>query len=149
MRRGKIIESISTLWRLLNNSLHKFPNTATQSYGAWQLYLCASGFHKYYGSDYTKLGEPFLVAADCIPLCEQRCKLHSRKRVCMRACTTCCDRCKCVPPGTYGNRERCGKCYTNMTTHGNRIKCPWRRLQILWSPAYQSHRCPTMEQCRS
>ncbi|KAF7819627.1 gibberellin-regulated protein 14-like [Senna tora] len=61
---------------------------------------------------------------DCVPLCEKRCELHSRKRVCMRACSTCCERCKCVPPGTYGNRELCGKCYTAMLTHGNRYKCP-------------------------
>ncbi|KHN13284.1 Gibberellin-regulated protein 14 [Glycine soja] len=61
---------------------------------------------------------------DCIPLCDYRCSLHSRKRLCMRACMTCCDRCKCVPPGTYGNREKCGKCYTDMLTHGNKFKCP-------------------------
>ncbi|XP_028771233.1 gibberellin-regulated protein 14 [Neltuma alba] len=61
---------------------------------------------------------------DCVPLCENRCQLHSRKRVCIRACSTCCERCKCVPPGTYGNREVCGKCYTDMVTHGNRYKCP-------------------------
>ncbi|KAJ9683490.1 hypothetical protein PVL29_019179 [Vitis rotundifolia] len=60
----------------------------------------------------------------CIPLCDQRCKAHSRKNICVRACMTCCDRCKCVPPGTYGNREKCGKCYTDMTTHGNKPKCP-------------------------
>ncbi|KAF9623751.1 hypothetical protein IFM89_005258, partial [Coptis chinensis] len=34
------------------------------------------------------------------------------------------QRCKCVPPGTFGNKEMCGKCYTEMTTHGNRPKCP-------------------------
>ncbi|KAK7266189.1 hypothetical protein RIF29_18831 [Crotalaria pallida] len=61
---------------------------------------------------------------DCIPLCGYRCQLHSRKQVCVRACVTCCERCKCVPPGTYGNREKCGKCYTDMLTHGNRPKCP-------------------------
>lgn len=61
---------------------------------------------------------------DCIPLCGYRCQLHSRKRLCLRACMTCCDRCKCVPPGTYGNREKCGKCYTDMLTHGNKYKCP-------------------------
>ncbi|THG19619.1 hypothetical protein TEA_019040 [Camellia sinensis var. sinensis] len=61
---------------------------------------------------------------ECIPLCVERCKLHSRKRLCLRACMTCCDRCKCVPPGTYGNREQCGKCYTDMTTHGGKFKCP-------------------------
>ncbi|XP_004489331.1 uncharacterized protein [Cicer arietinum] len=61
---------------------------------------------------------------DCIPLCGYRCQLHSRKNLCLRACMTCCDRCKCVPPGTYGNREKCGKCYTDMLTHGNKFKCP-------------------------
>ncbi|KAL3526015.1 hypothetical protein ACH5RR_014387 [Cinchona calisaya] len=61
---------------------------------------------------------------ECFPLCVVRCKFHSRKNVCLRACVTCCDRCKCVPPGQYGNREKCGKCYANMTTHGGMLKCP-------------------------
>ncbi|XP_009764733.1 gibberellin-regulated protein 5 [Nicotiana tabacum] len=61
---------------------------------------------------------------DCGGLCKYRCSLHSRPKVCIRACGTCCLRCKCVPPGTFGNREMCGKCYTGMTTHGNKTKCP-------------------------
>ncbi|CBI15083.3 hypothetical protein VitviT2T_026311 [Vitis vinifera] len=61
---------------------------------------------------------------DCGGLCKDRCSLHSRPNVCVRACGTCCVRCKCVPPGTSGNRELCGKCYTDMTTHGNKTKCP-------------------------
>ncbi|OVA11265.1 Gibberellin regulated protein [Macleaya cordata] len=61
---------------------------------------------------------------DCDGLCGVRCSLHSRPNVCMRACGTCCVRCKCVPPGTSGNREVCGTCYTDMTTHGNKTKCP-------------------------
>ncbi|KAG9152813.1 hypothetical protein Leryth_017638 [Lithospermum erythrorhizon] len=61
---------------------------------------------------------------DCDGMCKHRCSLHSRQNVCWRACGTCCVRCKCVPPGTSGNRELCGTCYTNMTTHGNRPKCP-------------------------
>ncbi|KAK6924891.1 Gibberellin regulated protein [Dillenia turbinata] len=61
---------------------------------------------------------------DCDGLCKQRCSAHSRPNRCARACGTCCVRCKCVPPGTSGNREVCGKCYTDMTTHGNRTKCP-------------------------
>ncbi|KAF9671536.1 hypothetical protein SADUNF_Sadunf12G0057700 [Salix dunnii] len=61
---------------------------------------------------------------DCGGLCKQRCSLHSRPNLCNRACGTCCVRCKCVPPGTSGNREVCGTCYTDMTTHGNRTKCP-------------------------
>ncbi|GMY24871.1 snakin-2-like, partial [Fagus crenata] len=60
----------------------------------------------------------------CGGLCKQRCSLHSRPNLCNRACGTCCVRCKCVPPGTAGNRELCGACYTEMTTHGNKTKCP-------------------------
>ncbi|KAI4336097.1 hypothetical protein L6164_014668 [Bauhinia variegata] len=61
---------------------------------------------------------------DCGGLCKARCSVHSRPNLCKRACGTCCVRCKCVPPGTSGNRELCGTCYTDMTTHGNRTKCP-------------------------
>ncbi|XVF50269.1 hypothetical protein PTKIN_Ptkin04bG0082700 [Pterospermum kingtungense] len=61
---------------------------------------------------------------DCGGLCKQRCSLNSRPNRCNRACGTCCLRCKCVPPGTSGNREVCGTCYTGMTTHGNTTKCP-------------------------
>ncbi|XP_022983874.1 gibberellin-regulated protein 14 [Cucurbita maxima] len=67
---------------------------------------------------------PPVIGKACNPECGRRCQLHSRKNVCIRACLTCCYRCRCVPPGTYGNREVCGKCYTDMTTHGNRPKCP-------------------------
>ncbi|XP_059644452.1 gibberellin-regulated protein 11-like [Cornus florida] len=64
------------------------------------------------------------VSLDCGGLCKRRCSLHSRPNLCNRACGTCCARCKCVPPGTSGNREMCGKCYTGMTTHRNQTKCP-------------------------
>ncbi|KAF5198468.1 Gibberellin-regulated family protein [Thalictrum thalictroides] len=62
--------------------------------------------------------------AECDKLCAVRCSLHSRPNVCTRACGTCCMKCKCVPPGTSGNRGKCGYCYANMKTHGNKLKCP-------------------------
>ncbi|KAF5764286.1 putative gibberellin regulated protein [Helianthus annuus] len=65
-----------------------------------------------------------LTLVDCEGLCATRCGKHSRPNVCTRACGTCCKRCNCVPPGTHGNRELCGSCYTDMLTHGNRLKCP-------------------------
>ncbi|ESW25671.1 hypothetical protein PHAVU_003G055500 [Phaseolus vulgaris] len=65
-----------------------------------------------------------LSFVDCGERCKVRCSLESRPKICTRACGTCCSRCKCVPPGPYGNREVCGKCYTDMTTHGNKPKCP-------------------------
>ncbi|PIA62232.1 hypothetical protein AQUCO_00200306v1 [Aquilegia coerulea] len=67
---------------------------------------------------------PPVNISECPRLCGGRCKLHSRIRHCTRVCVTCCQRCKCVPPGTYGNKEMCGKCYTEMKTHGDRPKCP-------------------------
>ncbi|KMZ56589.1 Gibberellin-regulated protein 11 [Zostera marina] len=66
----------------------------------------------------------YVDVAECPSLCLVRCAKHSRPNHCHRACGTCCFRCKCVPPGTYGNREMCGQCYTDMTTHHNRTKCP-------------------------
>ncbi|KAM3291868.1 snakin-2 [Capsicum chacoense] len=60
---------------------------------------------------------------DCGGKCSARCRLSSRPRLCKRACGTCCARCNCVPPGTSGNTQTC-PCYANMTTHGNRRKCP-------------------------
>ncbi|CAN1153364.1 Gibberellin-regulated protein 14, partial [Linum perenne] len=61
---------------------------------------------------------------DCVPLCSERYNKHSRPNLCNRACMTCCGRCKCMPPSTYGNRENCGTCYTGMTTCLNKPKCP-------------------------
>ncbi|KAL0922257.1 hypothetical protein M5K25_006228 [Dendrobium thyrsiflorum] len=66
----------------------------------------------------------FVNFEECPLACKARCKLHSRQGLCNRACMTCCKGCKCVPPGTAGNRELCGPCYTQWTTHGNRTKCP-------------------------
>ncbi|CAA7407692.1 unnamed protein product [Spirodela intermedia] len=70
------------------------------------------------------LASLLLLAVRCPGLCEVRCSKHSRPNHCHRVCQTCCRRCRCVPPGTAGNREMCGVCYTNMTTHRNATKCP-------------------------
>ncbi|XP_028210056.1 gibberellin-regulated protein 11-like isoform X2 [Glycine soja] len=60
---------------------------------------------------------------DCDVECNRRCQLSSRPNLCKRACGTCCQRCNCVPSGTYGHYEECS-CYANMTTHGGKHKCP-------------------------
>ncbi|XP_068640817.1 snakin-2-like [Aristolochia californica] len=60
---------------------------------------------------------------NCGAACAARCRLVSRPNRCLRACGTCCGRCNCVPPGTYGNREQC-PCYASLTTRGNKPKCP-------------------------
>ncbi|KAJ0879446.1 putative gibberellin regulated protein [Helianthus annuus] len=59
----------------------------------------------------------------CGKACATRCMLSKRPHLCNRACGTCCGRCNCVPPGTSGNYEACA-CYAEMTTRGNKKKCP-------------------------
>eukprot|EP00250_Pteridium_aquilinum_P002296 c12495_g1_i1 orf=97-507(+) len=61
---------------------------------------------------------------NCTSACGYRCSLNGRPKICIRACVTCCNRCKCVPPGTSGNHHVCGDCYNNQFTHGGRSKCP-------------------------
>ncbi|KAK8945216.1 hypothetical protein KSP39_PZI007881 [Platanthera zijinensis] len=60
---------------------------------------------------------------DCGGACKFRCSKSSRSNLCRRACGTCCVRCNCVPPGTYGNHNTC-PCYAALTTHGGIPKCP-------------------------
>ncbi|KAK6132401.1 hypothetical protein DH2020_033840 [Rehmannia glutinosa] len=60
---------------------------------------------------------------NCNYACSRRCMKTSRKKVCHRACKSCCARCNCVPPGTYGNKNLC-PCYATLKTHGNKPKCP-------------------------
>ncbi|KAF2564225.1 hypothetical protein F2Q70_00018911 [Brassica cretica] len=64
-----------------------------------------------------------VIFVDCGTACIARCRLSSRPKLCHRACGTCCTTCNCVPPGTYGNYDKC-KCYAGLTTHGGRRKCP-------------------------
>ncbi|GLJ24071.1 hypothetical protein SUGI_0459070 [Cryptomeria japonica] len=64
-----------------------------------------------------------LKTIDCKAACTGRCKAASLKNRCLRACGTCCARCNCVPPGTYGNKQLC-PCYANLKTHDNKPKCP-------------------------
>ncbi|GLT73152.1 hypothetical protein SLA2020_450300 [Shorea laevis] len=60
---------------------------------------------------------------DCGAACAVRCSKSKRPNLCKRACGTCCARCNCVPPGTYGNFEAC-QCYATQTTRGGKPKCP-------------------------
>ncbi|GAB2291987.1 hypothetical protein Dimus_026236 [Dionaea muscipula] len=60
---------------------------------------------------------------DCGAACLGRCSESKRPNLCRRACGTCCVRCNCVPPGTFGNYDAC-PCYATLTTRDNRRKCP-------------------------
>ncbi|GLJ24073.1 hypothetical protein SUGI_0459110 [Cryptomeria japonica] len=91
------------------------------------LQMCAESAHaaeaKSFGLQTNGMYRRLMQTIDCNASCTERCKAASRTRRCMRACGTCCARCNCVPPGTYGNRDTC-PCYANMRTHGNKLKCP-------------------------
>ncbi|KAI3774321.1 hypothetical protein L1987_48872 [Smallanthus sonchifolius] len=73
--------------------------------------------------DATSFGTYPPVKIDCGKACEARCIRSKRPNLCYRACGTCCGRCNYVPPGTSGNYESCD-CYAQMTTRGNKKKCP-------------------------
>ncbi|XP_073126940.1 snakin-2-like [Henckelia pumila] len=60
---------------------------------------------------------------NCGGACAARCGLSKRPNLCQRICGTCCFRCNCVPPGTYGNFAAC-PCYASLTTRNNKRKCP-------------------------
>ncbi|KAJ4845541.1 hypothetical protein Tsubulata_036637 [Turnera subulata] len=79
----------------------------------------------YEGSDRIVIDskKPRKKKINCNKACTRRCKKSSRKNVCHRACRSCCKKCDCVPPGTYGNKNKC-PCYAKLKTHGNKPKCP-------------------------
>ncbi|KAL8123641.1 hypothetical protein AgCh_011572 [Apium graveolens] len=60
---------------------------------------------------------------NCTASCDTRCSETKRPNLCKRACGSCCAKCHCVPPGTYGNYEAC-PCYFNLKTHNDTRKCP-------------------------
>ncbi|RZR79949.1 hypothetical protein BHM03_00005827 [Ensete ventricosum] len=61
--------------------------------------------------------------------CESKCKVRSAKAGvmdrCLRYCEVCCEEWKCVPSGTYGNKDEC-PCYRDKVTKGKNRKpeCP-------------------------
>ncbi|KAK1267859.1 Snakin-1 [Acorus gramineus] len=55
--------------------------------------------------------------------CKGRCSKASVQDRCMKYCGICCNTCKCVPSGTYGNKDQC-PCYRDMVTGKGKPKCP-------------------------
>ncbi|KMT09785.1 hypothetical protein BVRB_6g127650 [Beta vulgaris subsp. vulgaris] len=41
----------------------------------------------------------------------------------MKFCLLCCEKCNCVPSGTYGNKHEC-PCYRDMRNSKGTSKCP-------------------------
>ncbi|ESQ33063.1 hypothetical protein EUTSA_v10005321mg [Eutrema salsugineum] len=68
-------------------------------------------------------GEGSLHIEDCPKACNYRCSATSHKSACLMYCNLCCEKCLCVPSGTYGHKEEC-PCYNNWKTHEGGPKCP-------------------------
>ncbi|XP_043721951.1 protein GAST1-like [Telopea speciosissima] len=64
-----------------------------------------------------------LTQAECPNACQYRCSKTAYKKPCMFYCQKCCYTCRCVPPGTNGNKQVC-PCYNNWKTKKGGPKCP-------------------------
>ncbi|KAI4337027.1 hypothetical protein L6164_015488 [Bauhinia variegata] len=59
----------------------------------------------------------------CNSKCKARCSKAGMQDRCLRFCGICCDKCKCVPSGTYGNKHEC-PCYRDLKNGKGKPKCP-------------------------
>ncbi|KAL8485561.1 hypothetical protein ACS0TY_027741 [Phlomoides rotata] len=59
----------------------------------------------------------------CDEKCAVRCSKAGRQDRCLKYCGICCDKCHCVPSGTYGNKDEC-PCYRDMKNSKGEPKCP-------------------------
>ncbi|XP_050210521.1 peamaclein-like [Mercurialis annua] len=68
--------------------------------------------------------EPVMAASLlCGKKCNDRCARAGVKDRCMKYCGICCEQCKCVPSGTYGNKHEC-PCYRDWKNSKGKPKCP-------------------------
>ncbi|CAN8270056.1 unnamed protein product [Cochlearia groenlandica] len=64
-----------------------------------------------------------LQPQECGAKCGYRCSNTQYKKPCLFFCNKCCNKCLCVPPGTYGHKQVC-PCYNNWKTKLGGPKCP-------------------------
>ncbi|KAF3443542.1 hypothetical protein FNV43_RR13228 [Rhamnella rubrinervis] len=59
----------------------------------------------------------------CDTKCSERCAKAGVQDRCLKYCGICCEKCKCVPSGTYGNKHECA-CYRDLKNSKGKSKCP-------------------------
>uniref|UniRef100_A0A2P2J210 Peamaclein-like n=1 Tax=Rhizophora mucronata TaxID=61149 RepID=A0A2P2J210_RHIMU len=59
----------------------------------------------------------------CDSKCGVRCSKAGFQDRCLKYCGICCEKCNCVPSGTYGNKNEC-PCYKNLKNSKGKSKCP-------------------------
>ncbi|MCL7023317.1 hypothetical protein MKW94_027605 [Papaver nudicaule] len=74
-------------------------------------------------TSHARHGEGSLQPPECARACKHRCSATSHKKPCLLYCNKCCNKCLCVPRGTYGHKEEC-PCYNNWKTKEGGPKCP-------------------------
>uniref|UniRef100_A0A6N2M1X7 Snakin-1 n=1 Tax=Salix viminalis TaxID=40686 RepID=A0A6N2M1X7_SALVM len=68
--------------------------------------------------------EPVLANSSfCAKKCSTRCANAGIQDRCLKYCGICCEQCKCVPSGTYGNKHEC-PCYRDKKNSKGKPKCP-------------------------
>lgn len=72
-----------------------------------------------------------LMIVNCGGKCKGRCSKAGQRDRCMKYCGICCEECKCVPSGTYGNKHEC-PCYRDMISSKGKPKCPWIASNFLF-----------------
>ncbi|KAJ0938719.1 putative gibberellin regulated protein [Helianthus annuus] len=60
---------------------------------------------------------------ECPSACSVRCSATHHPGNCMDVCIRCCEKCLCVPSGTFGNKDEC-PCYRDRLTQDGLPKCP-------------------------
>ncbi|KAL1323300.1 hypothetical protein HN51_033641 [Arachis hypogaea] len=68
-------------------------------------------------------GEGSLTPEQCGDACDYRCSDTQYLKACLTYCNLCCQKCLCVPSGTYGHKEEC-PCYNDWKTKRGGPKCP-------------------------
>ncbi|KAL8476739.1 hypothetical protein ACS0TY_029155 [Phlomoides rotata] len=68
-------------------------------------------------------GNNVVGSSFCDSKCGVRCSKAGRKDRCLKYCGICCQKCNCVPSGTYGNKDEC-PCYRDMKNSKGGPKCP-------------------------
>ncbi|KAK8492267.1 hypothetical protein V6N13_003407 [Hibiscus sabdariffa] len=62
-------------------------------------------------------------SAFCDSKCAVRCSKAGVKDRCLEYCGICCEKCHCVPSGTFGHKDEC-PCYRDMKNSKGNPKCP-------------------------
>ncbi|KAJ8769311.1 hypothetical protein K2173_002515 [Erythroxylum novogranatense] len=63
------------------------------------------------------------LPGSCESKCGVRCSKTGYQKRCFKYCMICCNECKCVPSGTYGNKSEC-PCYRDKKNSKGTSKCP-------------------------